>query len=244
MPYIRDTFGHPKWYDDKPQVTAAEIAALAKAMPAAPVSGKQQDEHIRRLESKRQERLTRETWDSMTEQERTGFESTMGDLTIIRTLAAQAQQIADEQWIQSEQASLQKTLVAYRKSLGRVKVRDQEGHEWTQDSPDTESRVSQKGAELGTASQQRAAARLAAREQRELEAEVHDDETQRLVASLGKEERQILAQLVKQQPSRLQRLQSYLAQNRNPLAEIENPQELYQLAVEQTRQKNLRLKSR
>lgn len=186
-------------------------------------------ERVKQLEAMRQERLTREAFESLTPEEREQFNSLYGPLAITKKLAAEAVAEADSRWKQAEQERQRAALIEWRKGLTKVKMRDQEGHEWEESSV-TRKEENKKIMELHAEGEQRAQARLAARAKRELEAEVKSNDVERIVAAMTEDERKIAQRLYSEQPSLLDHIQSFIAEHRNPIENIDNPTELYRLA--------------
>lgn len=172
--------------------------------------------YTRELEKKRQQRLEREAWESLTQDERREFESMYGANTLARKAFEKARQEADYHWEQAEQERQHNELLEWEKT--------QSG------GVGTNARY-KKIVELARAGEQRTKERLAVRSRRELEAEIHQDEHTRLWHSMDAEEQKIFKRVLDEEPTTLERLQQFKAERRNPIEGIDNPRELYRLAT-------------
>lgn len=216
------------------QLTAEELEGLKEILEfklgKENVQAELERARTERLEQKRLERLEREEWESLTPTERVEFESQYGPLTTLKRAVAHARRESDEHWMKSEQESQHNALIEWRKSKGTIKITDQQGHTWEQESPISQSDVSRKIAELSQAGGTRAEARLQARQRRELASEAHDNDIDRIWATLDADEQKIVRRILGQQPSELEKLQNFKAANRNPIEGIDDARTLYRIA--------------
>lgn len=171
----------------------------------------------RDLAQKREARLYREAYESLSEGERAEFEKQYGFSATIRRLAEEARRQADEAW---EQRQLQWQDEQYRQGravqhLSGAPV----GTDWD------------KIYDLQEQTEQRRRERAEARAKRELAAEVHDEELARLLATFDREELEIFNHLMENQPTQLDALRAYKAsKGHNPLENVNDPAELYGMA--------------
>ena len=171
------------------------------------------------LARKREERLLRETWKSLSPDQRAEFEKTQGHTATIRRLAAEARRLADEDFEK-------------RETQGRNE--EYEKGRW-QGNPDRNRLPGanyDKIFELEAQSDQRRATRLEARKQRELAAEAYDEELPRVVASLDREELEFFYKLMDKQPTPLEAVTRFAQEKApNPLEGITDSSQLYEMGL-------------
>jgi hypothetical protein len=178
------------------------------------------------LQAKREARLWRETWDSLSPEQQKAFEATHGDRANLRRLADEAKRIADSQWEQQQLAEQNKKLEAGR----------WEGQQFRTKSP---SANYDKLVELSNELEQKREDRLRARRERELAAEIHDDEKSRLISTMTREEYDVFLGLLKNQPTPLQKLQQFAhEQGINPIQDVNNSADLYEIGLRNDSQFN------
>ena len=199
----------------------AKLKAALKVKFGELINDSSDSEPIRNqeLEAKRQARFTREAWESLTPKERAEFESRYGGNATLKRLAELAKREVDEHWSQAE-----------------TKRQDDELTAWMQDP---EQRIKYKENhyqmlfDLAEQGNQRAQERQRARERRELEAELFDDDLRRIWAGLDQEEQAVVQRLMEAQPSKLEQIQKFKAEHgENPIKNIDDSQTLYRLATE------------
>jgi hypothetical protein len=173
------------------------------------------------LEAKRDARIYKETWESLTPQQQKQFTQQQGTAATLRKLAQQAQQLADSEWEQSQLVEQGKQEDSNRWA-GWTGARSQlPGADYDQLIRNAEQLEAKR------------AERVQARKQREIAAEAWDTEQERIANSLDDHERKIFMQLLNDQPRPLEALQSFVqSQTPNPIADIADSYRLYELGAE------------
>lgn len=216
----KDEMGHlvAYAYDDDPKpLTRDQLAALTKAIGGRvdELVDEYEAERVRELESLRESRLTREAYQDLTNEERQQFDRENNPISLLRAVAEQAQQEADSEWQAAEQQRQFDAWIEWRKKH----------------NPKVEGRAeTELTYKLDAEGKERESSRLAQRAKRQLEAEAEPDEARRLVASLGTDEQAVFIRLLEQQPTRLEQIERWKAEHRNPIADIDDAGTLYRLA--------------
>jgi hypothetical protein len=203
------------WDDAGP--TPQQIAKMAKAVGGKEDKQASQQAYKAReaqLLSLRQDRLTKEAYESLTPAEQEEYQALYNPVAQIRRLVQQAKDQADAEWMRAENERQWESLQAWRKSQ----------------SVNPGSSQTKKIFELSEEGVRLAEARLKARQKRELEAEAEEGERRRITKSLDESEMKILAGLLQEMPSELEQIEDFIAEHRNPIAEIDDPKTLYRLA--------------
>ncbi len=172
------------------------------------------------LARKRDARLLAEELETLTPQERGVFDKLYGERATVRRLAQAAQIEADRLWEAREQEQAD---AAYKAGMWQ-------GHPDRTRLPGADY---DKLFEQSEAIDQRRASRLEARKQRELAAEIHDEERARVLASLDRDELEIFSQLMDNLPPQLERLRAFKnAAGHNELEGITDTATLYEMALQ------------
>lgn len=203
---------------------AARRAEQEAAEEAERQKQQRQDQaHITALEKMRQDRLTREALEGLTLEERAKFDSQFGKVATLLRLTEIAKREADARFEKIELDWQWSELENWKKSLGV--------------NPNTAGRAqTEKIFELSDISNKRQSARLENRKRRELEAEAHRDASERILSGLTQEEVEIVHRLLREEPTTIDRVQEFLANERKPIneiADVSSPRELYRLAAYQ-----------
>ena len=219
--YMKDEFGRWVYYDEPKPLTPEQTADLVKVVNSRldKVDKSLQDfdaVHVKQLEAKRLERLTREAYESLTPEEQVLYDREHHPITIARRLAEAAQREVEERWQTAEREREFKEMQAWKE---------------TQSGGVGSKETYKKLTALSNESTQREQARQEARARRGLEAETESDELHRVWATLDEDERKAFTRLLDEQPNALERIERFKAEHRNPIADIDDPAELYRLAM-------------
>jgi hypothetical protein len=204
--------------EERDRLERAEQAA--KAEEARQQQAQQQAEAERvRLETLRNERLLRETFNGLNPTERAEFERRTNTAAQVKELHTKARQQEEEEFAARIQREYEQELQSQRGGA-----------------------VGERSARIQLAAQhkrEKVQAFLAEREKRELQAETQQDETARLVYSLGDRGREIVAEQLKNQPAVIDTLHA-VKQDVQQQTQAARNHELYTAFVQEMKAKNVR----
>lgn len=173
------------------------------------------------LERRRDERIYKETWESLTPEQQQAFTRQQGTPATLRRLQVEARRLSDEQWEAAQLEAMNKAQDSTRWN-GQI-MRDRlPGADYDQ--------LERQAEEL----EAKRAQRLAKRAELELTAEAWNTEQERILNSLETETAQIFMDLLRNQPTPLQALQNFVeASKPNPIADIAESTRLYDIAAQE-----------
>jgi hypothetical protein len=178
------------------------------------------------LQQKRDERLYREAWESLTPEQQKAFEAKYGTVGTMRRIAEQAKREVDFEW---EQRQLTKFDEGYTAAA-------REGRMFNNTAPGTDySKLIEASDQL----EQWKRERLVARKQRELQAEQFNDEAQRILYGMDADTQARFVKLMKAEPSPLAKLQHFAReQGINSISDVNNSADLYNLGWQQEQEQS------
>jgi hypothetical protein len=225
--YREKISGGYKIHPDPKPMTPEQASAAAKLLASRLGEIDQavetiEQRHTQALEAKRQDRLAREAFATLTPEERDLYDQEHGPVAVARRLAEQARQESDRRWMQADEQRQKDELAAWLTERQKTLP---DGYR------DNGQAGMKKLLELAEQGRGRAEQRLAARAKRELEAESHSDELHRFWATLDADEQKIFTQLLQAEPGALERVEQFKASARNPLEGIDDSATLYQMAM-------------
>jgi hypothetical protein len=185
-------------------------------MPQAPIEA---------LARKRDARLFQEAMSELTPDERGAYEKKFGFYTTITRLAAEAKKQADVQWESSMQDWVQNQLDEDMRERQKMEIMPNHTVGTNYDL------INRLQSQVEAARQNR----QGERRQRELAAEVWDNDLSRVVAGLDRDELAKFNRMLETVPSDLQALQQFKAMTgRNPIEAIEDTAKLYDMDLNGT----------